>query len=522
MAQQGSPLADRGAMRIAAYELIQELQSGNADAAGLLEGLVDRAAAAGFDEVVRVGLFGQAIASWMQQDGGMAVALDALVQRSEHDGDVTMLALGLGLRASFTSIGTASADDDLVKAVVLLETAHGRPLEMISAHTACGIAFATRMLWELADEQYTAAFTFRDQAEPGIGDTLLGAVTFNRAEAQVDWAGKLRQVGNSSQLADRWEAWQKFAAMTRSFRLPQAWQSELNALGLLLAAITGEDVAADVDGALEEISGSADAVPRSVGHLKLALALSSVNAGRTDAVHAVVTAVSAIDTDVFPLMYDLALYVAAELEAVDGRSAGLLRAQREISSHWADRLTQVAAMRSRMEAHRLMPVLDRLSREANMDDLTGIANRRALGMYAAKLEQLQVDRVAVIILDIDGFKGVNDRYGHPIGDSVLVRVAAILSGSVRPTDLPVRIGGDEFLVALADTDIRMARQRADRLMKVFTDQRWSDVSPSLKVTVSMGVAGGPRSDFEAIRARADRAAYRAKHGGGHSIVVDGG
>ena len=69
MAQQGSPLAERGAMRIAAFELIQELQSGNSVAAAQLEGLVDRAAAAGFDEVVRVGLFGQAINSWMQQDG---------------------------------------------------------------------------------------------------------------------------------------------------------------------------------------------------------------------------------------------------------------------------------------------------------------------------------------------------------------------------------------------------------------------------------------------------------------------
>lgn len=520
MAQQGSPLADRGAMRIAAFELIQELQSGNSEAGGLLDSLVDRAEAAGFDEVVRVGLFGQAIGSWMAQDGGMAAALDALIQRSEGDGDVTMVALGLGLRASFISAGTASADVDLVKGVVMLEGAHGRPLEMISAHTACGIAFATRSLWELANEQYTAAVGFRDQAEPGVGDTLLGAVTFNQAEAQVSWAGKLRQVGDISQLADRWEAWQKFAAMTRSFSVPQAWQSELDALGILLAAITGEDVAADADRALQEIRESADAVPRAVGHLKLALALSSVNAGRADALRSIMEAISAIDVEVFPLMYDLALYVAAELEAADGRSAGLLRAQREINTHWADRLTQAAAMRSRIEAQRLRPELDRLSREANMDDLTGIANRRALAMYAARLEQLDVGRVAVIILDIDGFKGVNDSYGHPIGDSVLLRVAAILTGSVRGTDLPVRIGGDEFLVALADTDITVARQRAHRLMKEFIDQSWSDVSPSLTVTVSMGVAGGPRSDFEAIRARADRAAYRAKHSGGNRIVVD--
>jgi diguanylate cyclase (GGDEF)-like protein len=507
-------------MRITAFELIQELQSGGSGAAGLLEGLVDRAEAAGFDEVVRVGLFGKAIDSWMKQDGGMSVALDALVKRSEHDGDVTMVALGLALRASFISAGTPSADVDLVKGVVMLEAAHGRPLEMISAHTACGIAFATRSLWELADEQYSAAVRFRDQAEPGVGDTLLGAVTFNRAEAQVDWAGKLRQVGDTSQLADRWEAWQKFAAMTRFFRVPQAWQSELDALGLLLAAITGEDVAADADRTLEEIRVSADAVPRAVGHLKLAVALCSVNSGRADAANAIVDAVSAIDADVFPLMYDLALYVAAELEAVDGRSAGLLRAQREIDAHWADRLTQVAAMRSRIEAQRLMPVLDRLSREANMDDLTGIANRRALAIYAARLEQLEVGRVAVVMVDIDGFKGVNDRHGHPIGDSVLVRVAAILSGSVGQSDLPVRIGGDEFLVALADIDIRVARQWADRLMKEFNKQRWSDLSPRLNVTVSLGVAGGPRSDFEAIRARADRAAYRAKRSGGHKIVVD--
>ncbi len=520
------PLTGRAEARLRAFELIQDLQSGRGGAASELAGLATAAADAGWPEVARLGLYGKAVDSWLKQSPTLCADVDALVATAGEGGDQCLVALGLAMRAAFVADGSGPAspafDQDLAAAVVMLEHTEAGALEMISAHTACGIALDYRSLWELADEQYASALRLAAHAEPGIGDTLLAAVMFNRAEAHVSWASRLRQLGHDDALAERWRSWADVVARSVTFTMPDRWYSELMTLGQVMAALAGVDVSADVRRALAELPATGRRDPRAVGHLKLAAALSAVRGGSDESPRqAVAEALDAVSPDAFPELHDLALYLAAEVEAAEGRPYGLLCARRQIGHRWDDREAQLSAMRSRISTERLRRELDRVTLQVTRDDLTGIGNRRALAAFTEGLDRRGVDRIAFIMVDVDRFKEVNDRHGHDAGDDVLQRIGRVLDHGVRPVDLAVRLGGDEFLVALTGVDGDVAMERAARIMERIDAQPWHEASCGLDVTVSIGVAAGDRGDIDAIRARADRAVYESKRLGGHRVTRGG-
>ncbi len=167
-------------------------------------------------------------------------------------------------------------------------------------------------------------------------------------------------------------------------------------------------------------------------------------------------------------------------------------------------------------------------RLAVIDPLTGLYNRRyALPRLAAISERAQgLDGCfAVMVIDIDRFKTVNDRFGHAGGDAVLVEVSQRLAENLRASDLVARIGGEEFLVALPDTGLTEARATAERLCALVQEQ--PILLPgglSLSVTVSIGLA---ISDFSVehteeitqIVDRADRALMVAKAGGRNQVIL---
>lgn len=515
-------------VRVRAFELIQEIQGGAPGAAAALADLTREAHEQGLAHVARIGMFGHAVHSWFTNSPSFEADADALVGEGRRSGDRIMLALGLSMRAAFgTGVavadgdGPASArhDQDLAEAVVILETSspgHDEALEMISARTATGIAFDMRSLWELGDEQYGAAAELADRAEAGVGETLLAAVMFNRVEAQVTWAARLRQLGDLRGLEGRWRAFASVECQSNRFAMPDAWRTELKALALLMAAIAGRDVAREARRRLESLEGPAGTGPenrRAFGLLSLAAALGDWSAGRP-AAGAAARALAAVEPEAFPLLYDLALHLAAEIEAADGPGYGLQAARRQMQRQWSDRLRSLEAMRSNIAAQRMRVEIDRLSSENRRDALTGIGNRRALDQYVAELPRRRVERVAVLMVDVDGFKKVNDGHGHDAGDSVLARIASVLEGGIRPADLAVRLGGDEFLVVLADADRATAVERADHLLRQIGGHPWQQVSPGLRVGVSVGVASGPLGEFDGVRAAADRAVYRSKRAGG--------
>ncbi|MHC1781698.1 MAG: histidine kinase N-terminal 7TM domain-containing protein [Anaerolineaceae bacterium] len=159
------------------------------------------------------------------------------------------------------------------------------------------------------------------------------------------------------------------------------------------------------------------------------------------------------------------------------------------------------------------------------DELTEALNRRALNLYGER-EILAANRygrdLSIVMLDIDNFKEINDRFGHQFGDEVLRAVVKSMKKKVRVNDLVFRYGGDEFILFLIETDKDEAFKTAVRIREELAhlSQEFEE-SLSSGVLVSMGITGlGPDDNLETMLHRADRALYRAKADGKNKIVVE--
>lgn len=158
---------------------------------------------------------------------------------------------------------------------------------------------------------------------------------------------------------------------------------------------------------------------------------------------------------------------------------------------------------------------------SRLDALTSVANRRAADEQLNRLFALMQrgeKPFAVLLLDIDHFKQVNDNFGHEIGDKVIQRVATVLQSKLRDTDLLARYGGEEFIVLLPATDVAGAASLADKLCNSIA----ADTIPVVgKVTISLGVAMADvkHADAEQVVRMADEAMYRAKRAGRNQVVI---
>ncbi len=150
---------------------------------------------------------------------------------------------------------------------------------------------------------------------------------------------------------------------------------------------------------------------------------------------------------------------------------------------------------------------DQLRHEATHDTLTGLANRTLL---AGRLRSAGAAEVAVLVLDLDGFKQVNDVHGHHVGDELLVTVTDRLRAALGPDDLAVRLGGDEFAVLLGSAGPARADALADRLGAAMAEPAEA-AGVLLVIGASIGIAVGRASDPDALLRAADAAMYRVKH-----------
>jgi len=164
-----------------------------------------------------------------------------------------------------------------------------------------------------------------------------------------------------------------------------------------------------------------------------------------------------------------------------------------------------------------------LQADARTDPLTGLFTRRQLQTSGPGLVEASFDEgrpLAVLLLDIDHFKSINDTHGHLVGDAVLMTMAQVCRSLLRKDDLFFRFGGEEFIVLLPDTEVEVAHRIAERLRETASAARFPGVSHP--ITISLGVAPvapGNRVTWEEVLDEADQAMYQAKGGGRNRVIA---
>jgi diguanylate cyclase (GGDEF)-like protein len=157
---------------------------------------------------------------------------------------------------------------------------------------------------------------------------------------------------------------------------------------------------------------------------------------------------------------------------------------------------------------------------ASMDPLTGMFNRRGFSEATARVIEREASAgrpVTVLIFDIDHFKSINDRFGHPAGDEILKLFSTIVLNTLRISDLSGRIGGEEF-AALLPCSLEEGVLAAERVREAFEASGIAVDEGPVDTTVSIGVAGGPAgTELEVLLAAADTALYQAKRGGRNRV-----
>ncbi len=339
--------------------------------------------------------------------------------------------------------------------------------------------------------------------------------------------------------------------MTDEWRLRESTSGQL---GMLVATdsvhtqtaeaarvLVVEDSAIDLDKIVETVARDRDVVTDTdtcAGGLELALAeefeliVISLTLMREDGLRLCSQLRSHEKTRQIPIL------LLADETDMDRIAKGLELGANDYLIKPIDRNELLARTRTQVRRKRYQDKL-RANYEASLsmaltDSLTGLFNRRYLSAHLPRL----LDRsggnnkpVSALLFDIDHFKVVNDTWGHGVGDEVLKEVAQRTSRNLRNFDLVARLGGEEFVVIMPDTDTNQAMAVAERLRRRIAEEQFTVSAPvgKIEVTISIGVAladwtldeeGRPESG-DALLRRADTALYQAKRSGRNRVVMDG-
>ena len=415
-----------------------------------------------FDVALPLAQEAQALAAQMQDRGRMALAINAVACCFERMGDPWQAE-----RLMHDALGIARQHGEQYPLFVTLNNLSavliGMYHQLRDAAPAEEAREALRRALPMAREVHAMAETIGENfylvfTGGNLGELLLHLGRFDEARPLLDAALALaRKIGSSAQAARIGYALGELALFEG--RAEQAWQT----LESVRLAAIGTDLRMTQLRLHHALWRTARALQRP-----------------SDALH------------------HLETYLQLERQ----RALNQLRAQSELF------VTRAEAEQVRLEARR--------------DQLTRLGNRREVEHRWPKLlasAQTHGTRLAVAMVDLDHFKQINDRFGHAVGDGVLVALAGLLRDNTRSADIVARVGGEEFLLVLPDASSERALEVCERLRQRVAAHHWEPLAPGLTVTLSVGLTSTPPFDADELSARADAALYRAKAEGRNRVVV---
>ena len=515
----------RAEARLTAFRLVEAVQVGGVGDA--IETRLAEAELRGWSDVARVLLYAAVVRAFIVKDPDLPARIDELQERAEAGGDSALLAAALASRAEAT-FATGSegdlqqSDRELANATALLRSSEGRPMELATGYIACAVAYGHRELWELAEELYAEATPLLADCELPM---LVACVLFNRAEANVRLMCGLAEMDRADELGAAAPVARRALEGARAGPLPPSWAVEVAVMDHLVASLSGTASSYEAAWLEQRACGLAVGSETTCGMLRLADAVRAARAADWASVSADSRrAATLCGEDDAAQARALALKLAAQAETITGHPGNTDAARYARYSarrRWQIRLHLVGSARASLLTEQLRLDRDRHARAALVDELTGLSNRRGYTRHLRALRALpHPNGLAVLLVDIDEFKAVNDTHGHPVGDEVLAQIGETLAAGIRPRDLVARLGGDEFVVLLDDFGADAARRRALDLQRRLTAVTWDSVSPGLRVSVSIGVAAGsPGHDPEMLVRLADTALYAAKALGGDRVEL---
>jgi diguanylate cyclase (GGDEF)-like protein len=401
------------------------------------------------------------------------------------------------------------------------------------AHTGLGYCYDQLRLYELAQPHFEAAMVQNSDPIPLPESPVIDLL--NLAEMHLRWADELERVvplyATPEEVREqhrRGVHWSR-AALARAEEVGvESYRQSSRRLDLCLRAETEPAVVLDDLRAALADPTSADVAGRAGGRAQVATALGRALRRQGDLDGAIDAARLAVEAAHAPGDWQVlaaARHLLVELEAeqglpgaVGGREYGRLLS----GVLWAQRLHTLQGARTALDVERLQRARELAEQAAREDPLTGLGNRRALDEAVQRLLSVPPpahgDRASdvvvhsLLLFDVDGFKTVNDRYGHLVGDDVLRAVAGALSSRARADDVLVRLGGDEFVVLAPGATREAAQDLVGRMRSALDAVDWDGMAPGLHIGVSIGVA---TTDDEVglgdLVGAADIAMYASKH-----------
>ena len=410
-------------------------------------------------------------------------------------------------------INLGRIDDGLhyvARAMAVLDMAPHKGLRYFSAMSSLGEAARGAELFELADDAMRRCLESFETPD----DLYRSAAELTHAELWLEWALRLEQVGRAEEAAGLID---KSVAVLR-FWIDRGMDSPLGAAVLAVChAKTGRiaEAFAVVEELLPGMRESGQQHEARLLHLAHGLALRATGewrAARREFRAAL--ELSVLRSQRLLFQYELAITAVSEFPG-DATQAVLESLRSHVEALWQLRLDRRTMLRQAYRRVELEAARTTADLAATSDALTGLGNRRMFDRRIATV----ADGGSLLLIDVDRFKDINDRFSHGVGDRVLGEIAAVLRAHCRQDEVAIRFGGDEFAIFLS-TGEDEARRIGERIRRVILARDWSTIAPGLTVTLSMGLAAcrsGERG--RDLYDRADAHLYTAKRAGRNQLAA---